>query len=111
MTDTQIFEPDGRAIAYAAEGEGPALVLITDRGSDINVLGSLAHSVSQEDFRVIRIGVRADASTHDLAQDAIDVMNHLDIADAWVGGDRDVGGGPQFEVTRLAVPAEAGLEG
>ena len=23
MTETQIFEPDGRAIPYAAEGEGP----------------------------------------------------------------------------------------
>ena len=86
MTDTQIFEPDGRAIAYAAEGEGPALVLIADRGSDIDLLGSLAHSVSQEDFRVIRVGARAEESAKALAQAIIDVMNHLDLADAWVGG-------------------------
>ena len=86
MTDTQIFEPDGRAIAFAAEGEGPALVLIADRGADIDVLGSLAHSVSQEDFRVVRIGLRDAESTDDLAQDIVDVLNHLDIANAWVGG-------------------------
>ena len=29
MTDTQIFEPDGRAVPYAVEGDGPVkLVLI-----------------------------------------------------------------------------------
>lgn len=86
MTDTQIFEPDGRAIPYGAEGEGPALVLIADRGSQIDVLESLSHSVSQEDFRVVRIGARDDMSAQDLVRDVIDVMNHLDIADAWVGG-------------------------
>ncbi len=89
MTETQIFEPDGRAISYAAEGDGPALVLIADRGSDIDLLGSLAHSVSQEDFRVVRVGSRAgdsDASASDLAQDVVDVMDHLGIDHAWVGG-------------------------
>lgn len=86
MTDTQIFEPDGRAIPYAAEGEGPALVLIADRGSDIDVLGSLAHSVAQEDFRVVRIGAREGDIAQDFVEDVVDVMNHLDLADAWVGG-------------------------
>lgn len=86
MTETQIFEPDGRTIPYAAEGDGPALVLIADRGSDIDLLGSLSHSVSQEDFRVVRIGVRADASANELAQDVVDVMDHLGLTAAWVGG-------------------------
>lgn len=94
MTETQIFEPDGRAIPYAAEGEGPALVLVPGRASDIDMLGSLAHSVSQEDFRVVRIGLRAAAddadavapSFRDFAQDVVDVMDHLGIDDAWVGG-------------------------
>lgn len=86
MTDTQILDPDGRAIAYAAEGEGPALVLITERGSDIGVLASLAHSVSQEDFRVVRIGARDGDIAQDLVQDVVDVMDQLNIADAWVGG-------------------------
>ncbi|WP_396641709.1 alpha/beta fold hydrolase [Microbacterium sp.] len=94
MTETQIFEPDARAVPYAAEGEGPALVLIADRDSDIDALSSLAHSVSQEDFRVVRIGLRHSAdktdavggAARDLAQDVVDVMDHLGIEDAWVGG-------------------------
>ncbi len=86
MTDTQIFEPDGRAITYAVEGEGPALVLITERGSDVDELGSLAHSVSQEDFRVVRIGAREGDIAQDLVKDVVDVMDHLGLADAWVGG-------------------------
>ncbi|HOA86071.1 MAG: alpha/beta hydrolase [Microbacteriaceae bacterium] len=95
MNDTQIFEPEGRAIPYAVEGEGPALVLIAGQGLDIATLGVLGHSVSQEDFRVVRIGSRRpmDAaagapavSMRDLAADVVDVMDHLAIKDAWVGG-------------------------
>lgn len=91
MTDTQIFEPEGRAIPYAVEGTGPAVVLIAGLGLDIASLGTLGHSVAQEDFRVIRLGSRrpshgAGASMSDLAQDVIDVMTYLDVAHAWVGG-------------------------
>ncbi|MDX2375788.1 alpha/beta hydrolase [Microbacterium sp. LRZ72] len=93
MTETEMFEPDGRAIPYGAEGEGPALVLLPERGSDIDSLNLLAHSVAQEDFRVIRIGVSAgrgsdgvDAAAQDLVQDVVDVMDHLGVDDAWVGG-------------------------
>lgn len=91
MADTQIFEPEGRAIPYAVEGNGPAVVLIAGLGLDIASLGTLGHSVAQEDFRVIRVGSRrpshgAGVSMSDLAQDVIDVMGHLDVAHAWVGG-------------------------
>lgn len=95
MNDTQIFEPEGRAIPYAVEGEGPALVLIAGQGLDIATLAVLGHSVAQEDFRVVRIGSRrpVDAasgapavSMNDLASDVVDVMNHLGITGAWVGG-------------------------
>lgn len=93
MADTQIFEPDGRAIPYAAEGQGPALVLIAGKGLNIDYLGLLSHSVSEEDFRVVRVGSRrpvSDAtgsvSMKDVAQDVIDVMDHLGVRDAWVGG-------------------------
>jgi pimeloyl-ACP methyl ester carboxylesterase len=94
MTSMQVFEPEGRAVPYAAEGEGPALVLIADRGLGAEYLEPLAHSVSQEDFRVVRIGSRTgggetDAggqAIDDLAQDVVDVMDLLDIDDAWVGG-------------------------
>lgn len=90
---TEIFDPDHRAIPYAEEGTGPALVLLPGCGLNIDYLGPLAHSVSQEDFRLVRIGSRrpqaaADApiSLHDLAQDVADVMTHLGIDHAWVGG-------------------------
>lgn len=99
MTDTQIFEPEGRAIPYAVEGNGPALVLIAGQGLNIAYLGVVGHSVAAEDFRVVRIGSRrpsreVDAATtrtpavsmSDLAHDVIDVMDHLGVADAWVGG-------------------------
>ena len=93
MTDTQIFEPDGRAIPYAVEGTGPAVVLMPAQGLNIGYLGALAHSVAQEDFRVVRVGSRrplpdADepVSMRDLAQDVVDVMDHLEVEHAWVGG-------------------------
>lgn len=92
MTDTQIFEPDGRAIPYAVEGNGPAVVLIPGRGLNVTYLGALAHSVAMEDFRVVRVGSRRPAgqsavvSIRDLAQDVVDVMDHLEVDHAWVGG-------------------------
>ena len=90
MSETQIFEPDGRAIPYTVEGDGPALVLIAGAGLNPTYLGGLAHSVSEEDFRVVRVGSRratdAGVSMNDLARDVVDVMDHLDVADAWVGG-------------------------
>ncbi|WP_066038708.1 alpha/beta fold hydrolase [Herbiconiux solani] len=87
MTDTLIFDADGRGIAYAEEGSGPALVLLPEKGSEIGYLGALAHSVSAEDFRVIRMGSRAgDASLSELAQDVVDLLDALDVKDAWIGG-------------------------
>jgi len=90
MTDTQIFEPDGRAIPYAVEGNGPALVLVAGQGMNITYLGTLAGSVAAEDFRVLRVGSRrpsdAVVSMRDLAQDVVDVMDDQGIDHAWVGG-------------------------
>jgi len=93
MTDTErhIFEPDGRAVPYVDEGEGPALVLVPGKGLDPVHLGTLAHVILEEDFRIVRIGSRhsgADEGTTllEAAQDVVDVMDHLGIADAWVGG-------------------------
>jgi pimeloyl-ACP methyl ester carboxylesterase len=91
-TESQIFEPDGRAIPYVDEGSGPALVLVPGRAGDPVHLGTLAGVLIEEDFRVVRVGTRpdADASGADavgiLARDVVDVMDHLDIPDAWVGG-------------------------
>ncbi|MET0734783.1 MAG: alpha/beta hydrolase [Microbacterium sp.] len=91
MTDTLIFESEGRAIPYAVEGEGPAVVLIAGQGLNIDYLYPLAHSVAMEDFRVLRVGSRRPAgrdvvSMSALAQDVVDVMDELGIAHAWVGG-------------------------
>ncbi|UPL15122.1 alpha/beta fold hydrolase [Microbacterium galbinum] len=90
MADIQIFEPAGRAIPFTAEGEGPALILIAGHGLNVTYLELLSHSVSEEDFRVVSIGSRrpsdAAVAMHDLAQDVVDVMSHLSISDAWVGG-------------------------
>ncbi len=66
-------------------------MLIPGQGLNISYLKGLAHSVAQADFRVVLIGSRrssADdaASMQDLAQDVIDVMDHLGVEHAWVGG-------------------------
>jgi pimeloyl-ACP methyl ester carboxylesterase len=90
MTDTEIFEPDGRGIPYTDEGNGPAVVLIPDRGLNTAYLGTLAHMLTEADHRILRIGARrpsdATVSMHDLAQDVVDLMDHLQLEHAWIGG-------------------------
>ena len=91
MTETQIFEPDARAISYAVEGNGPTVVLVAEKGLPIDYLGTLAHILVEEDFRVLRVaagGASAsdDASAHDLARGVVDIMDAAGIEDAWLGG-------------------------
>lgn len=92
MTDTQTFEPDGRAIPYIDEGNGPAVVLLPAEGLNVSYLGTLATVLVEEDFRVLRVGARRPAeqgspvTLRDLAQDVVDVMDAVGISDAWVGG-------------------------
>lgn len=93
MIATQTFEPDGRAVPFADEGGGPALVLIPGLSMNIASLATLAGSLAEADFRVVRIGTRrpvgqpdAAVSLHDLARDVADVLSHLGIDDAWIGG-------------------------
>lgn len=84
------FEPDGRAIAYADQGEGPAIVLLPAQGLTITYLATLASVAEEDGFRVVRIGPRQQArdavTMHDLAQDVVDVMDHLGLDSAWIGG-------------------------
>ncbi|MEU2202922.1 alpha/beta fold hydrolase [Microbacterium oleivorans] len=86
----QVFDAEARAIPFIDEGEGPALVLIPAQGLDVAYLGGLASILEEEGFRIVRIGSRrpgpAAVSMHDLAQDVIDVLDHLGIAAAWIGG-------------------------
>lgn len=90
MTEASVFEPAGRAITYSDEGAGPAVVLVPAAGFDIDYLGTLAHVLVEEDFRVLRVGSRGfgsdDVTLHDLAQDVVDVMSSVGIDRAWVGG-------------------------
>ena len=85
MTDTQIFEPEARALSYAVEGNGPTVVLVADKGLPIDYLGTLAHILVEEDFRVLRIAA-GSASAHELAQAVVDIMDAVDVKDAWLGG-------------------------
>ncbi|GGF18900.1 alpha/beta fold hydrolase [Subtercola lobariae] len=79
MTDKQIFEADGREIAFAVEGAGPAVALVIDSGAELESLATLSHLVSAADFRVVRLQTGT-------AADVFAVLDHLDIADAWIGG-------------------------
>lgn len=86
----RVFEPEGRAIPYVDEGEGPSLVLVPGARLNLTYLGTLAHVLEEEGFRVTRVGFRGASregvTLHDLAQDVVDVMDHLGLGDAWVGG-------------------------
>ncbi|MEV4688833.1 alpha/beta fold hydrolase [Microbacterium sp. LWH3-1.2] len=90
MTDTtQIFDPDGRAIPYIVEGDGPiGLVLIAEPGQD--ALGVVGHYLAEEaGFHIIRVGYRANAepaATGDQADDVVSIMDALGLERTWVGG-------------------------
>lgn len=90
MTETRIFEPEGRAIPYVDEGDGPVkLVLVQERGLAADVLGVVAHYLAEEaGFHVLRIGHRAvgEASLDEAVEDALAVIDHVGIADTWIGG-------------------------
>lgn len=91
MTQQSIFEPDGRAVPFVEEGEGPVtLALVTDRDLEADGLGVISHYLAEEaGFRVIRIGGRAEAdgiTASDRAADAAAVLAHLAVADTWIGG-------------------------
>lgn len=86
----QIFERDGRGIPFVEEGEGPVkLVLLPGLGLGVASLGTLAHVLEEEGFHIIRVGVRRSAEAvtlHDLAQDVADVLAHVGVTSAWIGG-------------------------
>lgn len=92
MTQKSIFEPEDRAVPYLVEGEGPvALVLITDRELEADGLGVISHYLAEEaGFHVIRIGARSAAGTeltlNERADDALAVIDHIGLANAWIGG-------------------------
>lgn len=90
MTDIQIFEPEGRAIPYVVEGEGPvSLVLVQERGLAGDVLGVVAHYLAEEaGFHVLRLGHRSggDVSLEEHASDAAAVIEHAGFTHSWIGG-------------------------
>ena len=91
MTENQrqILDPGGRDISFLDEGSGPAIVLVPEAGLDFAYFGALVSILLEEDFRVVRVRPRrslSDATIPDLAQDVVDVLDHLSIDDAWIGG-------------------------
>jgi pimeloyl-ACP methyl ester carboxylesterase len=93
MSESGTFEPDGRAVPYAVEGEGPVtLVLLAAGGVEGDGLGVIAHYLAEEaGFRVARVGSRSGSdasgtSVADRVADTVDVTDHLGITHTWVGG-------------------------
>jgi pimeloyl-ACP methyl ester carboxylesterase len=89
VSDIEIFEPEGRAIPYSVEGDGPVgLVLIPEAGLESAALAVVAHYLAEEaGFHVVRVGVRFDAeSAEDRAEDVLAVIDHIGLEHTWVGG-------------------------
>ena len=93
MTDTQIFEPGGRAIPFVDEGDGPVkLVLIQERDVAADVLGVVAHYLAEEaGFHVLRIGHRAETKREEVpldqrVEDVMALIDHVGLGDTWIGG-------------------------
>lgn len=92
-TETQIFEPEGRAVPFVDEGDGPVkLVMIQERGVPMDVLAVAAHYLAEEaGFHVVRIGYRggaddADVPLEERVEDTLAVIDHVGLDDTWVGG-------------------------
>jgi pimeloyl-ACP methyl ester carboxylesterase len=84
-----IFEPEGRAVPYIVEGEGPvSLVLLPSPELGRDALGVISHYLVEEaGFHVVRIATRTDAeSIEERVRDAIAVIDHLGLKHAWIGG-------------------------
>nr|WP_315267979.1 alpha/beta hydrolase [Microbacterium lemovicicum] len=89
MTDIQIFEPDGRAIPFAVEGEGPvSLALLPEGDVGADGLGVISHYLVEEaGFHVVRIGSRAGAADVDeQVEDVVAVLDHIGLSHTWIGG-------------------------
>ena len=89
MTVTTIFEPDGRAIPFAVEGEGPvSLVLFSEGDLDADGLAVISHYLVEEaGFHVVRIGSpTVSANVDDRVEGAVGVLDRLGLAHTWIGG-------------------------
>jgi len=89
MTVTTIFEPDGRAIPFAVEGEGPvSLVLFSEGELDSDGLAVISHYLVEEaGFHVVRIGTPAEsASVDERVEGAVDVLDRIGLDHTWIGG-------------------------
>ena len=89
MTDIQIFEPEGRAIPYAVEGDGPVgLVLLASSALESGDLAVVAHYLAEEaGFHIVRIGPRDGADSADArSEDALAIIDHVGLDHTWIGG-------------------------
>jgi pimeloyl-ACP methyl ester carboxylesterase len=83
----QIFDADVRDISYLDEGTGPAIVLLPEAGLDF----ALRRAGEHPRRRGLPGGAHRHATLHgttlhELAQDVVDVLEHLGISEAWIGG-------------------------
>lgn len=93
VTHKSIFETERHVVPYIDEGEGPvSLVLISDRDLDADGLGVVSHYLAEEaGFHVVRIESRAQSNGAEVPMServaaALAVIDHLELADTWIGG-------------------------
>ena len=89
MSETTIFEPDGRAIPFAVEGEGPvSLVLFSEGDLESDGLAVISHYLVEEaGFHVVRIGTPAgSADANERVEGGVAVLRHIGLEHTWIGG-------------------------
>jgi len=89
VTKHNILEPDGIAVPFVEEGNGPiSLLFISSRPLAADGLAAVSHYLAEEaGFHVTRIGPRnGTTSADEQAEDARAVIDHLGLDHTWVGG-------------------------
>jgi alpha-beta hydrolase superfamily lysophospholipase len=94
-SDSHLVHVGNTAVEYFSVGEGETVVLLPGGGLNVSYMESLARSLAEAGYRVVRINPRGagaskgsahDLTLHDLAGDVAKVIEALDVGSVHVAG-------------------------